>query len=75
MRWQTTRLQPFPALRRLQQPHALAVGEGNAPHQRVPVQADAGSIPDVVGPDVLLQLLVGLLADPARLADEPDVLA
>lgn len=45
----------------------LQVGAGDARHQRVPVQAGPGAALEVIEAKFLLELLVGLLADPARL--------
>ena len=47
----------------------LQVGEGNQRHQRMPVQARPGSALEVVEPKLLLELLMRLLANPARLDD------
>jgi hypothetical protein len=43
------------------------VGERDAGHERVSVQAGPGSPLEVVEPEFLLELLVRLLADPASL--------
>src|SRR3712207_933659 len=45
----------------------LQVGEGDAGHQRVPVRAGPGAPLEVAQAEFLLELLVRLLADPARL--------
>lgn len=45
----------------------LQVGEGDAGHQRVPVQPRPGTALEVTKAELLLQLLVRLFADPARL--------
>ena len=45
----------------------LQEGVGDHRHQRVPVQAGPGSALEVVEAEFLLQLLMRLLADPARL--------
>src|SRR3954451_23859386 len=45
----------------------LQVGERDAAHQRVPVQASPGAALEVAEPQFALELLVGLLAHPARL--------
>ncbi len=45
----------------------LQVGEGDAAHQRVPVQAGPGAPFEMAQARFLLELLVRLLADPARL--------
>src|SRR3954471_4300693 len=55
-----------PPPRRPQAP-VLQVGEGNAGHQRVPVQAGPGPALEVAEAEFLFQLLVRLLAGPARL--------
>ena len=46
----------------------LQVSEGHAGHQRVPVQAGPGPALEVAEPELLLELLVGLLAGPAEIA-------
>src|SRR5256885_6881540 len=56
----------FPPTRRLQAP-VLQIGKGNAGHQRVPMQAGPGSAFEVAEPQFLLELLMHLLAGPARL--------
>src|SRR3954452_21954513 len=56
----------FPPPRSLQAP-GLQVGEGDASHQRVPVQAGPGPALEVAEAEFLLQVLMGLLAGPARL--------
>ena len=43
----------------------LQVGEGEAGHQRVPVQAGPGPALEVAQAQFLLQLLMPLLADPS----------
>jgi hypothetical protein len=45
----------------------LEVGKRDAGHERVSVQAGPGSPLEIVEPEFLLELLVRLLADPARL--------
>ena len=45
----------------------LQVSEGDAGHQRVPVQAGPGAALEVPEAQFLLELLVRLFADPARL--------
>jgi hypothetical protein len=45
----------------------LEIGEGDAGHQRVSVQPGPGTPLEVVQPQLLLELLVRLLAHPARL--------
>src|SRR3954452_22206488 len=61
-----------PPTRRLQAP-VLQIGEGDAGHQRVPMQASPGPPFEVAQPEFLLELLVHLLAGPARLdgGDQP----
>src|SRR4051794_32235738 len=61
----------FPT-RSLQAP-VLQIGKGDAGHQRVPMQAGPGSAFEVAEPKLLLELLVHLLAGPARLdgGDQP----
>src|ERR1700752_3658340 len=49
------------------EPQVLEVGERDAGHERVSVQAGPGSPLEVVEPEFLLELLMRLLADPARL--------
>jgi hypothetical protein len=44
----------------------LQVSAGDARHQRVPVQPGPGAALEVVEAEFLLELLVGLLADPTR---------
>src|SRR5215211_5338028 len=56
----------FPSPRRLQAP-VLQVGEGNAGHQGVPVQACPGPALEVAEAEFLLELLMPLLAGPACL--------
>src|SRR3954466_2883173 len=56
----------FPPPRRPQAP-VLQVGEGDAGHQRVPVQAGPGPPLEVAEAELLLELLMRLLAGPARL--------
>src|SRR5205085_12388913 len=56
----------FPPPRRLQAP-VLQIGKGDAGHQRVPMQAGPGPTFEVAKPEFLLELLVHLLARPARL--------
>src|SRR4051794_15669643 len=56
----------FPPPHRLQAP-VLQVGEGDAGHQRVPVQADPRAALEVAEAEFLLQVLMCLLAGPARL--------
>ena len=51
----------FPPPRRLQAP-VLQVGEGDAGHQRLPVQACPGPALEVAEAEFLLQLLMCLLA-------------
>jgi hypothetical protein len=68
----------FPPTRSLQAP-VLQIGKGNAGHQRVPMQAGPGPTFEVAEPvdplrgSTLLELLVHLLAGPARLdgGDQP----
>ena len=45
----------------------LQVGAGDARHQRVSMQPGPGASLEMVEAEFLLELLVGLLADPARL--------
>jgi len=45
----------------------LQVGTGDARHQRVSMQPGPGPSLEVIAAEVFLELLVGLLADPARL--------
>ena len=45
----------------------LQVGAGDAHHQRVSMQPRQGAPLEVVEAEFVLELLVGLLADPARL--------
>src|SRR4051812_41741291 len=45
----------------------LQVGEGDAGHQSVPMQPGPGPPLEMAEPEFLLELLVRLLADPARL--------
>src|SRR4029453_16330515 len=56
----------FPPPRSLQAP-ALQVSEGDAGHQRGPVQPCPGPALEVAEAEFLLQLLMCLLAGPARL--------
>src|ERR1700756_5330835 len=49
------------------EPQVLEVGERDAGHERVSVQAGPGSPLEVVAPEFLLELLVRLLADPTSL--------
>src|SRR4051812_43580478 len=58
----------FPPPRSLQAP-VLQIGESDAGHQRVPVQAGPGPALEVAEPELLLELLVHLLAGPACLDD------
>ena len=58
--------QLFPPPRRLQAP-VLQIGKGDAGHQRVPMQAGPGPAFEVAEPEFLLELLMHLLAGPARL--------
>ena len=51
----------------LLEPQVLEDGEGDQRHQRVPMQARPGAALEGVEAKLLLQLLMGLLADPARL--------
>src|SRR3954462_3681681 len=62
----------FPPPRSLQAP-VLQIGKGDAGHQRVPMQAGPGAAFEVAEPEFLLELLVHLLARPARLdgGDQP----
>src|SRR3954466_2362008 len=60
----------FPPPRRLQA-LVLQIGKGDAGHQRVPMQPGPGPAFEVAEPELLLELLVHLLAGPARL-DEGD---
>src|SRR3954468_15014351 len=57
----------FPPPRSLQAP-VLQVSEGDAGHQRVPVQAGPGPALEVAEAEFLLQVLMCLPARPARLA-------
>src|SRR5215217_5679050 len=61
-----------PPPRRLQAP-VLQIGKGDAGHQRVPMQPGPGPAFEVAKPELLLELLVHLLARPARLdgGDQP----
>ncbi len=45
----------------------LQISEGDTGHQRVPVQPGPGAALEVTQPQFLLELLVALLAHPARL--------
>src|SRR5690348_18265412 len=56
----------FSPPRRLQAP-VLQIGKGDAGHQCVPMQAGPGPTLEVAEPELLLELLVHLLARPARL--------
>src|SRR3954468_25061902 len=56
----------FSPPRRLLAP-VLQIGKGDAGHQSVPMQADPGAALEVAEPELLLELLVHLLARPARL--------
>src|SRR4051794_6325893 len=56
----------FPPTRSLQAP-VLQVGESNTGHQRVPMQAGPGPPLEVAEAEFLLELLMHLLAGPARL--------
>jgi hypothetical protein len=49
----------------------LQPGESHAGHQRVPVQAGPGPALEVTQAQLLFELLVRLLADPARLEVVP----
>src|SRR3954453_18914206 len=62
----------FPPPRCLQAP-VLQISKGNANHQRVPMQASPGPAFEVAEPEFLLELLMHLLARPARLdaGDQP----
>src|SRR5689334_7193669 len=62
----------FPPPRRLQAP-VLQIGKGDAGHPRVPMQAGPGSALEVAEAEFLFELLVHLLARPARLdrGDQP----
>src|SRR5947209_8815675 len=62
----------FPPTRRLQAP-VLQIGKGDAGHQRVPMQAGPGAAFEVAEAKFLLELLMHLLARPARLdaGDQP----
>src|SRR3954451_11219924 len=64
--------QLFSPPRSLQAP-VLQIGKGDAGHQRVPMQAGPGPAFEVAEPKFLLELLVHLLAGPARLdgGDQP----
>src|SRR3954471_12661805 len=64
-----TRRDIFPRPRRALPGEAegLQVGEGEAGHQRMPMQAGPGAALEVAQAQFLLELLVPLLADPARL--------
>src|SRR3954471_378563 len=64
-----TRRAIFPRPRRALPGEAevLQPDEGHAAHQRVPVQAGPGAALEVAQAQFLLELLVALLADPARL--------
>src|SRR3954454_18413426 len=56
----------FPLPRRLQAP-VLQIGKGDAGHQRGPMQAGPGAALEITEAKFLLELLVPLLARPARL--------
>lgn len=56
----------FPS--RLGEPSRLQEGVGHHRHQRMSVEASPGSALEVVQAEFLLELLMGLLADPARVA-------
>src|SRR3954470_23601519 len=62
----------FSPTRRLQAP-VLQISKGDAGHQRVPMQAGPGPALEVAETELLLELLVHLLARPARLdgGDQP----
>src|SRR4051794_37290382 len=62
----------FSPTRRLQAP-VLQISKGDAGHQRVPMQAGPGPALEVAETELLLELLVHLLAGPARLdgGDQP----
>src|SRR5438309_7942903 len=62
----------FPPPRRLQAP-VLQIGKADASHQRVPMQAGPGAAFEIAEAKFLLELLVHLLAGPARLdgGDQP----
>src|SRR3954464_6095617 len=62
----------FSPTRRLQAP-VLQISKGDAGHQRVPMQAGPGPAFEVAEAELLLELLVHLLARPARLdgGDQP----
>src|SRR3954453_7034418 len=62
----------FPPPRSRQAP-VLQIGKGDAGHQRVPMQAGPGPALEVAETELLLELLVHLLARPARLdgGDQP----
>src|SRR3954452_8767437 len=62
----------FPPPRRLQAP-VLQIGKGDAGHQGVAMQAGPGPALEVAEAELLLELLVYLLARPARLdgSDQP----
>src|SRR3954469_19932836 len=62
----------FSPTRRLQAP-GLQIGKGDAGHQRVAMQAGPGPALEVAEAELLLELLVHLLAGPARLdgSDQP----
>src|SRR5688572_206685 len=57
----------FPPPRRGGQAAALEEGEGEHRHERVAVQPRPGPALEVIEAELLLELLVGLLAGPARL--------
>src|SRR3954454_8965748 len=62
----------FPPPRRLRAP-VLQIGKGDAGHQGVAMQAGPGPALEVAEPQFLLELLMYLLAGPARLdgGDQP----
>src|SRR5690242_5865100 len=62
----------FPPPRSFQAP-VLQIGKGDAGHQCVPMQPGPGSTFEVTEPKLLLELLMHLLAGPARLdgGDQP----
>ena len=57
----------FPPPAGLLEPQMLQKSEGDHRHQRVAVQSDPGATLEVVEPQFLFHLLVGLLAHPTRL--------
>src|SRR5690348_10292282 len=56
----------FPPPRRLQAP-VLQISKSDAGHQRVPMQPGPGPSFEITEPELLLELLMHLLARPARL--------